>query len=118
MMKAPRDAYDPLFNRICELMKEEQLFLKSCLKLSDIAALVGVNSRYISESIKKNYGCTFTHFINEYRIHYVKQQLKWYPEKKIAAIALESGFANEISFYRTFKTFTGMTPRKWLVNER
>lgn len=117
MKKAPKDANDPLFNRICELMKDEKLFLKSCLKLSDIAALLGVNSRYISDSIKNNCGYTFTQFINDYRVKYVKQQLQQYPEKKISAIALESGFANEISFYRTFKKLTGMTPREWWMKD-
>ncbi len=114
MNKAPDDANDFLFTRICELMETPQLFLRSSLKLSDIAALLGVNSRYVSESIKTHRGCAFSQFVNSYRIDYVKQQLLKYPEKKIAAVALESGFANEISFYRTFKSLTGMTPREWL----
>lgn len=115
MKKAPNDAIDPLFDSICKLMEEQQLFHRSRLRLSDIAAQLGVNSRYISECIKNNSGYTFTQFINDYRINYVKQQLQQFPNKKIAAIALESGFDNEISFYRTFKNFTGMTPREWLA---
>lgn len=114
MNKAPDDAIEPLFERICELMEKEQLFLKTRLKLSDIAALLGVNSRYVSESINTHRGCTFSTFVNSYRIDFVKIQLTNSPHKKIAAIALESGFDNEISFYRTFKNFTNMTPREWL----
>ena len=34
--------------------------------------------------------------------------------KKIADIYIESGFANEGSFFRTFKAVTGMTPKEWL----
>ena len=115
MNKVPNDTIDPLFDSICKLMEEQQLFLRSRLRLSDIAAQLGVNSRYVSNSIKNHRGCPFSQFVNGYRIEYVKQQLLDFPDKKIAAIALESGFDNEISFYRTFKNFTGMTPREWLA---
>lgn len=115
MNKVPNDTIDPLFDSICKLMEEQQLFLRSRLRLSDIAAQLGVNSRYVSNSIKDHCNCTFSQFINSYRIDYVKQQLHAQPDKKMAAVALESGFDNEISFYRTFKSFTNMTPREWIL---
>ena len=37
-----------------------------------------------------------------------------WPDKKIAAVAIESGFANEMSFFRNFKQVEGVTPREWL----
>ena len=115
MNKAPNDAIDSLFDSICKLMEEQQLFHRSRLRLSDIAAQLGVNSRYVSDCIKAHCHCPFAQFINNYRIDYVKQNMQHHPDKKIAAVAIESGFDNEISFYRTFKNFTGMTPREWLA---
>ena len=32
-------------------------------------------------------------------------------------VYLKSGFANEISFFRTFKGITGMTPSEWKAKE-
>ena len=35
------------------------------------------------------------------------------PNKHLSDIAEESGFANEATFFRTFKQLTGMTPSEW-----
>ena len=32
---------------------------------------------------------------------------------KISEVFLSSGFANETTFFRIFKTATGMTPNEW-----
>ncbi len=30
---------------------------------------------------------------------------------------LASGFANDTTFYRTFKTLTGLSPKEWLTRQ-
>ena len=79
-----------LMNRICELMEKEQPFLNSNLKITDVAAMLHTNRTYVSNCI------------NNQRT-----------DKKMPEIWLTSGFANETSFFRTFKTVTGMTPNEW-----
>jgi AraC-like DNA-binding protein len=39
------------------------------------------------------------------------------PDKKNALLAEESGFANETTFYRAFKTAFGLSPREWITTE-
>ena len=39
------------------------------------------------------------------------------PNIKLTEVYLKSGFANEISFFRTFKTIVGMTPKEWKTKE-
>ena len=103
----------PLFQRICQLMDEEQPFLNSELKIADIAILLGTNVTYISNSINSQKGCSFIQFVNGYRIDYAKQLLRKHPDKKISEVWAASGFANETSFFRNFKALTGMTPNEW-----
>ena len=117
MNKVPDQASDLLMQRICHLMEHGQLFLRSKLKISDIAALLAINSRYVSECIKAHRACTFSEYINHYRIAYAKELMQAWPEKKIAAVAVESGFANEMSFFRCFKQIENMTPRQWMDNK-
>jgi AraC-like DNA-binding protein len=108
---APID--DALMKRICQLMEEEHLFLNNELKVADVAAKLGTNSTYISATINSLKGCAFSQFVNGYRVEFAKQLLSYNPNKKISEVWASSGFANETSFFRTFKTFTGMTPSEW-----
>ena len=85
------------------------------LTKEEVAQAVGSNSRYVSDCINQLEGRSFSQFVNGYRIDYAKQQLRQHPDIKLSALSLESGFANETSFFRAFKVLTGMTPREWLV---
>ena len=107
-------ANELLIQRICLLMEEQKPFLNCELKVSDVATMLATNSRYISESIKATRGITFVHFINTYRVSYAQQLLRQQPDIKMTEVYIKSGFANETSFFRTFKAHTGMTPKEWL----
>ena len=103
-----------LLRRINAVMKEQQLFKKSGLKVSDVASALGTNINYVSDCINKEMGCSFTQFVNNYRIAYVQQKLHEQPDTKIATLFTEAGFSTEASFFRNFKAITGMTPREWI----
>ena len=108
---------DELMARICEQMEQQKMYLDSSLKVADVAAVVGTNSRYVSDCIKASHGCAFSQFVNNYRIEHSKRLLLQQPDTKITSVALQSGFANETSFFRTFKSMTGMTPREWVAQQ-
>ena len=112
---APNDSNstEHLMQRIVSLMETQRLYLRPDLKLSDVAALLGVNSRYISNCINSARGCSFSQFVNGYRVERAKQLIRQQPEKKTTMLYMEVGFANETSFFRTFKSLTGMTPSEW-----
>ena len=106
-------ADEMLLQRICRLMEEEQLFLDSELKVADVASLLGTNISYVSTCINQKKGCSFIQFVNGYRVEHAQQLLRRYPDKKIFEVWAASGFANETSFFRTFKAVTGLTPNQW-----
>ena len=112
--KTQTTANELLMQRICLLMEERKPFLNCELKVSDVATMLATNGRYISESIKVTRGTTFVAFINEYRVSYAQQLLRQQPDIKMTEVYIKSGFANETSFFRTFKAHTGMTPKEWL----
>jgi YesN/AraC family two-component response regulator len=95
-------------------MEAQKLYQNSNLKVTDLAVTLGTNRRAVSDCINSQKGCTFTQFVNIYRVEHAKRVLLQNPEKKLADIYLESGFANEGSFFRTFKAITGMAPKEWL----
>lgn len=99
--------------RIKNIMETQQLHLNPDLKISDVAEAVGINKNAVSACINAN-GSTFSQLVNDYRLEYAKKLLRQSPDMKIATVALESGFANERSFFRAFKTATGTTPKDWV----
>ena len=113
----PKEATDQLLLRIRQHMDEQRPYLNSELKVKDIANYLGTNSRYISYSIKRVEQCTFSAYINKHRVAYAQQLMRRHPDIKLTEVYLKSGFANEISFFRTFKDITGMTPSEWKAKE-
>ena len=114
----PASAIDvTLINRIDELLESEKLFQDSELKVTDVADRLNINSRSISDTIKANHGCSFVQYVNGFRVEHAKQLFRLHPEKKIAEICMESGFASERSFYRIFKASTGMTAQEWIAKQ-
>ena len=106
-----------ILERTRQLMEEKQLYLNCDLKLPDVASLLDISPRKLAEYIKDHEDCSFAQFINEYRIEHAKRLLQEQPEKKLTQVAIESGFANETSFFRSFKSITGTTPREWLAQK-
>ena len=104
-----------LSSRLKQLMEEEQLFRQKDLHISDIAIHLGSNRTYVSNYINQELGLSFSDYINQYRIGYAQSKMT---DSRVALSMMEiseqSGFANEVSFYRNFKKITGTTPNRWL----
>ncbi|WP_148296672.1 helix-turn-helix domain-containing protein [Phocaeicola paurosaccharolyticus] len=104
-----------LSSRLKQLMEEEQLFRQKDLHISDIAIHLGSNRTYVSNCINQELGLSFSDYINQYRIGYAQSKMT---DSRVALSMMEiseqSGFANEVSFYRNFKKITGTTPNRWL----
>ncbi len=113
----PVSPANQLMQRIETLMEEQRLYLNSDLKMGDVASQLGVHQNEVSASINNNKGCSFSQFINGYRVAYAQQLLRNHPEKKMTQIGMESGFANDTTFYRVFKSTTGLTPSEWLSKQ-
>ena len=102
-----------LMQHINDVMESQKLYKNSELKLSDLANAVGSNRRAVSDCINSQVGCSFNQYVNTFRTEHAKRIIRQYPDRKLSDIYVESGFANETSFFRTFKALTGMTPKEW-----
>ena len=102
--------------RIDDMMRDEKMFLKPDLKLSDIVARLPVSEAATRKLIHTEFGCEhFRTFLNRYRIEHALGLLKAPAgrNQKLIAIAFDSGFASLSSFQRAFKRETGKTPSMW-----
>lgn len=105
-----------LIARIIQLMETQQVYLNQDLKVKDVADSLNVSSNTISACINAQKGCSFNQFVNEYRVEHAKKLLSEATDMKISHICHESGFASEATFFRVFKTTTGLTPKEWCAN--
>ena len=107
---SPRN--EQLMQRIIRLMEEQRPYLDSDLKQADVATALGVRLDEVSRCINSN-AFNFSQFVNGYRIEYAKQFMLRKPGIKMTQVAIESGFSNETTFFRTFKAIVGMPPSEW-----
>ena len=113
MPEAAEEDVPQLMQRINDVMESQKLYKNSELKLSDLANAVGSNRRAVSDCINSQAGNSFNQYVNTFRTEHAKRIIRQYPDRKMSDIYVEAGFANETSFFRTFKALTGMTPKEW-----
>jgi len=100
-----------LKRKIRQLMEEEKPHLNSNLTLSTLASQLGINSRYLSYLINKEFDCNFSTFINNYRVKEAKGFLID-PQNQIYTIQTISemtGFKSKSAFNSAFKRETSLT---------
>ena len=104
-----------LMGRINEMMERQKPYLSSEMKISDIADIFHVHRNDISACINSQAGCSFTQYVNRYRIGYAKELMRRQPDKKVSSVWMESGFGSEQTFFKTFRAETGMSPKEWIA---
>lgn len=111
-----QESNNELMTRITQLIEEKRLYLNPELKVTDVAEALGTNRNVVSACINAQ-GRTFNQLVNDYRLQHAKKLLQQMPDIKISTAGMESGFANEVTFFRVFKDATGMTPKEWVEQQ-
>lgn len=86
--------------------------LTADLSLSALAKLLNVNSSYLSALFKKELGSTLTEHVSKRRVTYAKFLLET-TSLQIQTIAQHCGIPDVNYFTRTFKRYTGVTPKEY-----
>jgi len=84
----------------------------SGLSRDAIADEVHLTPEYLSYLFKKEFGTTLTDYIMMVRMDHAKEALR-NTNLSIDDVAQDSGFANTTYFFKKFKDYVGMTPRKY-----
>ncbi len=100
-----------LARRIQGLVEEEEKFLEPDLRLPWLANQLDTSTQYVSQAINEYFGCSFSQWINRYRIEYACKLLQEGASAKEAGY--QSGFNNLSTFYQVFKKEKGMPPAKY-----
>ncbi|MGS2761187.1 helix-turn-helix domain-containing protein [Sinomicrobium sp. M5D2P9] len=96
-----------------EVIRKEELYKNSNIKLNDIAEKVNISTHKLSQLLNDNLGKSFALFINEYRIEEAKRLIRESDQFTLEAIGFEAGFSSRSTFYNTFKKLVSQTPAEF-----
>lgn len=103
-----------LFNKLIATIEQDQLYLNPDLDQKTLIRILGTNKKYLYEAIKYHGESNFRGIINRLRVNRAKKiiadQLSNGQTVAINSLYLESGFNANSTFYRIFKTYTGLSP--------
>lgn len=110
--------YEKLFNELIVFIKEKKLYLNPRINQQTLVTEFGTNRQYIYEAIAKNGEDNFRGIINRFRINEVKELIKkdLVENKPLELIKIYelAGFNSYSTFYRSFKTITGLSPNEFV----
>lgn len=118
--QAPLEETDKeVMQKIQRVMEEEKAYLNFNLSLDILADRLNINRSLLSQVINQYTESNFNQFVNDYR---VKEAILLFDNDKtlslsIDTIAYDSGFSNRVSFYRSFKKVTGLSPTEYRNNK-
>ncbi|MEY8760963.1 helix-turn-helix domain-containing protein [Chryseobacterium tongliaoense] len=105
-----------IMEKLLEL-EDKKVYLKNEFNQAYAAKKLGTNTTYLSQTINKYMKKSFSEYTNELRINYILKELS--ENKKLRnyttqALADLVGYKSGISFARTFKEKTGVTPFQYI----
>ena|ERR1700704_5092867 len=84
--------------------------LAGAVRLKDIAGTVGMSMFHLSRTFRASTGVTLHRYLTRARVEKVKALLLD-SDQSLAAIADATGFSDQNHMSKTFRRFTGTTPR-------
>ncbi|WP_337968164.1 AraC family transcriptional regulator [uncultured Flavobacterium sp.] len=109
-------------NKIVEklLALESKLeYLNADFTLPYVAKKIKTNTTYLSYVVNKRFGKSFGEYSNELKINYVINEMitnHMYRKYSTQAIAESVGFKNAVSFAKSFRKRTGVSPAQFASN--
>lgn len=115
-----RSTFSMLQRKLIMIFEEKKIFTTADLKINQVCLLLKTNRTYLSNLINDEFGCSFSDYVNRYRVDEVKRMFNNHDfnDFTLEQIAEKAGFTSSAALIRIFKQFEGVTPgiyRKRLV---
>ena len=82
------------------------------INVKEVTKAAGIAYSHFAEIFKKEFGMTFTCYLNKLRVGKAKKLIRE-SELPLSEIMIKAGFNTEQHFYSQFKRFTGGTPKSF-----
>jgi AraC-like DNA-binding protein len=106
-----------LYAELREIFEKQKIYLDPELNLNTVIKLLGTNRKYLYQAMSGSSDDNFRTFINRYRVdeakHVINAQVLNGEEVNFPELYTYAGFNSPASFYRVFKSVTGLTPKEY-----
>lgn len=102
----------PLETRVRAYIKELEEKFPMNEKIDNVASRLGMSRRYFTRLFRELTGNSWLDHVRDLRLRHAQTLLRK-TDRSILPIAFECGFDDLSSFYRAFKSATGITPHQW-----
>ncbi len=107
-----------IFERLEQSMMHTELFTDADLTLDKLAGAIGISRYHLSETLNNYANKSFYHYVNEYRVRRITEQMQRLSNNisavNMLSLAYDNGFKAKSSFNQYFKKITGNTPTEYL----
>jgi YesN/AraC family two-component response regulator len=108
-----------LKEELVRLLEVEKVYRQNSIKLETIAESLGTTRHNASQVINEHFDLNFFELINKYRVEEAMELLKSNKDNlNIIDIAYEVGYNNKVTFNKSFKRFSNLTPSQFMKLER
>lgn len=110
------DRLSNLYEMILLKMEQNKPYLDTNFSLQVLSQMLNRSERYVSQAINKVGKTNFNRLVVRYRINEARRLVTVHGEgMTMNDVAEKSGFSNRISFYRSFREETGLSPTEFLT---
>jgi len=119
-MVIKKESTEILKEKLLELFLNEEVYKNPELKITQVSEMLRTNRTYISKLINTEFKCTFSEFVNRYRVEEAKRILYDDTSKDYSLdyVAEKSGFGSMVNFMRVFRDIEGITPGRFRENKK
>jgi AraC family transcriptional regulator len=101
---------------VCRARDLVEASLPGALRLTELAAELGVHPAHLSRTFRHAFGASLSHYVLRRRVELACAALARDPDAPLARVAQDTGFADQSHLCRAFRRVTGLTPGAWRLH--
>jgi YesN/AraC family two-component response regulator len=114
MVETSDEKNNRLYDTILNYFETNKPYINPDFDIAQLAIALNSNTSYISKAIKMNGDLNFNAFVNTYRMNKIKEMIQEHNSKfTLEYIYASSGFKNQSTFNKVFKSIEGITPSEY-----
>ena len=98
------ERFAELSRQLQELLEQEKIFTESHITIDTLVPRLGINSKYLTEVIRRSGYSSFYDMICQHRVRHAISLISHHPNQRLSDIAEQCGFSSSSSMTKAFQS--------------